>query len=179
LTWPHGDVSVPGVVEQWSALAATPAGGTSTGGAATPAFAILGVTTVVVGGSRTRGRDRRTSGGPGRRSTRGLSLGRRLSTSGNAVECRAEEGASIAMVSSSRRSSFRTTMECEKGHSSLDQGLQVVVAGAEATQEVHHQGTVRHRLAEVAERVRHALHLAAVLPHGEVPLRELVEWLSR
>jgi hypothetical protein len=34
---------------------------------------------------------------------------------------------------------------------------------------------VRHRLAEIAEGVRQALHLAAVLSHGEVPLRELVE----
>jgi hypothetical protein len=30
-------------------------------------------------------------------------------------------------------------------------------------------------LAEVTERVLHALHLAAVLAHGEVPLREQVE----
>jgi hypothetical protein len=34
---------------------------------------------------------------------------------------------------------------------------------------------VGDRLAEVAEGVRHALHLAAVLPHGVIPLRELVE----
>jgi hypothetical protein len=60
-------------------------------------------------------------------------------------------------------------------HGPLDQRLQVAVAGAEATQAVHHQGTVRHRLAEVAEGVRHAFHLAAVLLHREVPLGELVE----
>jgi hypothetical protein len=41
--------------------------------------------------------------------------------------------------------------------------------------EVQHQGTVRHWLAEVAEGVHQGLHVAVVLPHGEVPLRELVE----
>jgi hypothetical protein len=51
----------------------------------------------------------------------------------------------------------------------------VAIAGAEATQKVQHQGPVGDRLAEVAERVCHALHLAAVLVHGEVPLREQVE----
>jgi hypothetical protein len=51
----------------------------------------------------------------------------------------------------------------------------VAVAGAEATHEVQHQGTVRHWLAEVLEGVRQAFHLATVLPNGEVPLRELVE----
>ena len=51
----------------------------------------------------------------------------------------------------------------------------MAIAGAEATQKVQHQGPVGDRLAEVAERVRHALHLAAVLVHGEVPLREQVE----
>jgi hypothetical protein len=51
----------------------------------------------------------------------------------------------------------------------------VAVAGAEATQKVQHQGTIRHWLAEIAEGVRQAFHLAAVLLHGEVPLGELVE----
>jgi hypothetical protein len=51
----------------------------------------------------------------------------------------------------------------------------MAVAGAKATQEVQHQGTVRHRLTEVKEGVCQALHLAAVLPHGEVALGELVE----
>jgi hypothetical protein len=49
------------------------------------------------------------------------------------------------------------------------------VAGAEATQEVQHQGAVCHRLAEITEGVHQALHLAAVLPHVEIPLGELVE----
>jgi hypothetical protein len=51
----------------------------------------------------------------------------------------------------------------------------VAVAGDEATQEVQHHCTVRHWLAEIAEGVCHAVHLAAVLVHGEVPLGELVE----
>ncbi len=51
----------------------------------------------------------------------------------------------------------------------------MAVAGAEATQEVQHQGTIGNWLAEIAERVSQALHLAAVFSHGEVPLREQVE----
>jgi hypothetical protein len=51
----------------------------------------------------------------------------------------------------------------------------VAVAGAEATQEVQHQGTIDDWLAEVVERVCKALHLTAVLSYGEVPLREQVE----
>jgi hypothetical protein len=60
-------------------------------------------------------------------------------------------------------------------HAPLDESLQVAIAGAEATQEVQHQGTIGDRLAEVAERVSQALHLAAVFSHGEVPLSEQVE----
>jgi hypothetical protein len=60
-------------------------------------------------------------------------------------------------------------------HAPLDESLQVTVAGAEATQEVQHQGTIGNWLAEIAERVSEALHLAAVFAHGEVPLREQVE----
>jgi hypothetical protein len=66
-------------------------------------------------------------------------------------------------------------MECGKGNGPLDESLQVAISGAEAMQKVQHQGPVGDRLAEVAERVRHALHLAAVLVHGEVPYREQVE----
>jgi hypothetical protein len=68
-------------------------------------------------------------------------------------------------------------MEGGKGNDPLDESLQVAVAeaGAEATQKVQHQGAVDDRLAEVAEGVCHALHLAAVLPHGEIPMRELME----
>jgi hypothetical protein len=66
-------------------------------------------------------------------------------------------------------------VEGGEGHAPLDEGLQVAVAGAEATQEVQHQGTIGNWLAEIAERVSQALHLAAVFSHGEVPLREQVE----
>ena len=51
----------------------------------------------------------------------------------------------------------------------------MAVARTEATQEVQHQGTVHHWLTEIAEGVRQAFHLAAVLLHGEVPLGELVK----
>jgi hypothetical protein len=66
-------------------------------------------------------------------------------------------------------------MEGGKRHDPLDESLQVAVAGAEAMQKVQHQGTVRHWLTKIVEGVRQALHLAAVLPHREVPLGELVE----
>jgi hypothetical protein len=66
-------------------------------------------------------------------------------------------------------------MECGEGDSPLDESLEVAITRAEATQKVQHQGPISDRLAEVAEGVRHALHLAAVLSHGEVPLREQVE----
>jgi hypothetical protein len=57
----------------------------------------------------------------------------------------------------------------------LDESRQVAIAGVEATQKVQHQGPVGDRLAEVTERVCHAFHLAIVLVHGELPLREQVE----
>jgi hypothetical protein len=66
-------------------------------------------------------------------------------------------------------------MECGKGHGPLDESLQVTVAGDEATQKVQHQGAFGDRFAEVTEGVHHALHLAAILPHRVILLRELVE----
>jgi hypothetical protein len=114
---PHGDGAGPGVVKRRPTLAAIPAGGTSTVGAAAPTSALAVATTSVDGGSRTRGRrcrGRGPSGGPGRRSAGGLSPGRRLCTRGGAVECWGKMGASIVMVSSSR-SSFRTTWKMGKG----------------------------------------------------------------
>jgi hypothetical protein len=66
-------------------------------------------------------------------------------------------------------------VEGGEGYNPLNESLQVAVARTEATQKVQHQGTVGDGLAEVAERVRHALHLAVVFSHGEIPLRELVK----
>src|SRR5687767_1569062 len=66
-------------------------------------------------------------------------------------------------------------MKGGKGHGPLDKSVQVAVARAEATQKVQHQGVVGDWLVEVAEGVHHALHLAAVFPHRETPLKELVE----
>jgi hypothetical protein len=63
-------------------------------------------------------------------------------------------------------------VEGGEGHTPLDESLQVVVVGAEATQKVQHQGTIGDWLAEIVERVSQALHLAAVFSYGEVPLRE-------
>jgi hypothetical protein len=66
-------------------------------------------------------------------------------------------------------------MEGGKGHGPLDESIQVAVATNEAMHKNQHQGTVGDRLAEVMEGVRRALHLAVVLPHREIPLRELVK----
>jgi hypothetical protein len=60
-------------------------------------------------------------------------------------------------------------MEGGKGHDPLDESLQVAVVGVEDTQKVQHQGTIGERLAEVADRVRHALHLATVPPTERSP----------
>jgi hypothetical protein len=100
-----------------------------------------------------QGQCRRTSGGPGRRSARGLSPERRLSASGGAVECRGRGGCLNRHGKLLEEKLIPHNMECGKGHCPLDQSLQVAVAGVEATQEVQHQGTVRHRLAEVVEGV--------------------------
>ena len=75
LARPHGDGPGPGVVEGRPRVAATPAGGTTTRGAAAPTAALAGATTPVGRGSRTRGRrDGRwgAGGSPGRRRTGGL-----------------------------------------------------------------------------------------------------------
>jgi hypothetical protein len=56
LARPHGDGPGPGVVEGRPRVAATPAGGTTTRGFATPTAALVGATTSVGRGSWTRGR---------------------------------------------------------------------------------------------------------------------------
>jgi hypothetical protein len=56
LARPHGDGPGPGVVEGRPRVAATPAGGTTTRGSATPTAGLAGATTSVGRGSRTRGR---------------------------------------------------------------------------------------------------------------------------
>jgi hypothetical protein len=152
----------PGVVEGRSRLAATLDGGTSTGGAATPASALAGATSFVGGGSWTRGRR-----GRGRRRTRGLPPGRRLSAGRSAVECRGRSGCLSHHGELLEEKLVPHDMEGGKGHNPLDESLQVAVAGTEATQKVQHQGTVNHQLAEVAE--GYALHLAAVLPMERSP----------
>jgi hypothetical protein len=60
------------------------------------------------------------------------------------------------------------------GQGPLDESLQVVVAGAEATQKVQHQGTVGDRLTDVAERV--ACPSSGGSTRSRIgPLREQVE----
>jgi hypothetical protein len=156
-------------------VAAAPAGGTSARGTATPTTALARATTAVSGGDVARGRGGGSIGGPGGRSAGGLPPGRRLCASGGAVEGRGRRGSLVRHGELLEEKLIPHRMEGGKGLSPLDESLQVTVAGAEVTQEVQHQGAVRHRLAEITEGVRQALHLAAVLPHVEIPLGELVE----
>jgi hypothetical protein len=100
---------------------------------------------------------------------------RRLTAGRSAVESRGWSGRLIRHGELLEEKLVSHDVEGGEGHTPLDESLQVAVAGAEATQEVQHQGTIGDWLAEVAERVCQALHLAAVLSHGEVPLREQVE----
>jgi hypothetical protein len=101
--------------------------------------------------------------------------GRCLASGRSVVECRGRSRCLNRHGEFLKEKLVLHYMEGGKGHGPLDESLQVAVAGAEATQEVQHQGTVDHRLTEDAEGVRKTLHLAAVLSHEKVPLRELVE----
>jgi hypothetical protein len=159
-------------------VAATLARGTTTRGAATPTAALAGATTSVGHGSRTRSRRNggwRAGRSPGRRRTGGLAPQRRLTTGRSAVESRGWSGRLIRHGELLEEKLVPHGVEGGEGHAPLDESLQVAVAGAEATQEVQHQGTIDDWLAEVVERVCKALHLTAVLSYGEVPLREQVE----
>jgi hypothetical protein len=128
LTRPHGDGAGPGVVKRRPAMAATH-------------VRPCGATTSVGGGSRTRGRKcrgRGPSGGPGRQSAGGLSLGRRLCTSGGAVECWGRSGSLNRHGELLEEKLIPHDMEGGKRHDPLDESLQVAVAGVEATQKVQH-----------------------------------------
>jgi hypothetical protein len=159
-------------------VAAAPAGGTTTRGAATPTATLVGATTSISRGSRTRSRQNggwRAGRSPDRWRTSGLAPRRRLTAGRSAVESQGWSGCLIRHGELLEEKLVPHVVEGGEGHAPLDESLQVAVAGAEATQEVQHQGTIDDWLAEVAERVCKALHLAAVLSHGEVPLREQVE----
>src|SRR6266540_7374738 len=67
---------------------------------------------------------------------------------------------------------FQDLGEGGERHCPRDPSLHVVVPPVEATKEVEDERTIRDRLAEVTEGVRHALHLAAVLGDGKVTLDE-------
>jgi hypothetical protein len=159
-------------------VAATPAGGTTTRGPATPTAALAGAMTSVGRGSRTRSRRDggwRAGRSLGRRRMGGLAPRRRLTAGRSAVESRGWSRRLIRHGELLEEKLIPHGVEGGEGHAPLDESLQVAVAGAEATQEVQHQGTIGNWLTEVAERVSQALHLAAVLSHGDVPLREQVE----
>jgi hypothetical protein len=170
-TWclarPHGDDPSAGVVERWPRLATTPPGGTTMGGPTTAAAALAGVTTAVRGGRLTRSRG--DGGSLERRRTGGLAPGRRLTAGRSAVERWGRSRGLRRHGELLEEKLIPHGMECGKWDSPLDESLQVAITRAEATQKVQHQGPVSDRLAEVAEGVRHALHLVAVLSHGEVP----------
>jgi hypothetical protein len=101
--------------------------------------------------------------------------GRRQGAGGGAVEGRGRRVSLVRHGELLEEKLILHRMEGGERYDPLDESLQVTVAGAEATQEVQHQGAVRHWLVEITEGVRQALHLGAVLPHVEIPLGELVE----
>jgi hypothetical protein len=82
---------------------------------------------------------------------RGMSPGRRLIARRGAVECRGQSGSLNRHGELLEKKLVPHVMEGGKGHDPLDQNLKVPVVGAEAMQEVQHQGAVSHRLTEVAE----------------------------
>jgi hypothetical protein len=106
---------------------------------------------------------------------RGLPPGGRLTAGRSAVEGWGRSGCLSHHGELLEDKLVPHNMKGGKGHDPLDKSLQVAVARAEATQKVQHRGMVGDRLVEVAEGVHHALHLAAVFPHKEIPLKELVE----
>jgi hypothetical protein len=75
---------------------------------------------------------------------RGLPLWRRLSAKGGAVESRCWGGSFEGHGELLKEKLISHDMEGGERHDPLDQSFQVAVAGAKATQEVQHQGTVRH-----------------------------------
>jgi hypothetical protein len=140
--------------------------------AVTLAVTLAGATTSVGGGSRTRSRrdHGRTAGrGLGRRRTRGLPHGGRLTAGRSTIEGRSRSGCLSHHGELLEEKLVPHDIEGGKGHGPLDESLQVAIAEAEATHKVQHQGTVGDRLAEVAKGVRHALHLVAVLPTERSP----------
>jgi hypothetical protein len=102
-------------------------------------------------------------------STLPITLRRRLSTGRRAIEGRDGSGCLSLHGEILKEKLVEDGVEGGEGHNPLDESHQVVVVGVEAMQKVQHQGTVGDGLAEAAERVCHALHLVAVLAHGEVP----------
>jgi hypothetical protein len=180
LTRPHGDGVGPGVVDRRATGAATPAGETATRGVAAPTSALAGrrPPLVVECGRGARGGAVGAEHGPWS-TARGMAAPppprRCLGARGGAVEGRCLGGSLEGHGELLKEKLTSHGMEGGERHGPLDQSLQVAITGAEATQEVQHQGTVCHWLTEIAEGVHQTFHLAVVLLHGEVPLGELVE----
>ena len=102
--------------------------------------------------------NRRTSGGPGRRGARGLSHGGRLSASGSAIEDRGQRGCLNCHGELLKEKLISHDMECGKWH------------GGGSTSRYGPPSASRGHGGSPP-----GLHLAIVLPHGGVPLREPVE----
>jgi hypothetical protein len=135
LARPHGDGPGPGVVELRPCLAATPAGRTTLGGAATPTATLSG-TTSIGGGGRMRGcRDGGGSAGRSlsRRRVRCLALRRCMATGRRTVEGRGGSGCLSIHGKLLKEKLVAHDMEGGEGHSPLDESLQVALAGVEAT----------------------------------------------
>jgi hypothetical protein len=98
-----------------------------------------------------------------------MAPGGRRTTRRSVIECRGRSGCLKRHGELLEEKLILHGIEGGKRHGPLDESLQVAVPGAEATKKVQHQGAVGDRLAGITERVRHALHLAAVVVHGEFP----------
>jgi hypothetical protein len=99
----------------------------------------------------------------------------RWTTRRGVVECRGGSGCLKLHGEFLEEKLVSHGVEGGKRHDPLDGGLQVAVSGAKATEQVQHPGAVDDRFAEITERVRHALVLAAVVIQREFPLREQVK----
>jgi hypothetical protein len=95
---------------------------------------------------------------------------RRLTTGRRAVEGLGGSGCLSLHVELLDEKLVADDMEGGEGHGPLDESLQVAVEGAEARR--WFKAKVRSTTGSLrSRRVHHALHLAVVLAHGEVPLR--------
>jgi hypothetical protein len=148
----HGDGPGPGVVERRPCRAVAAIRGPTSGGPIAPAAVLVGMATPVGDGSQTRrprgGDGWRASRSPCLRRTRGLARRERLTTGGRTVEGRGGDGCLGLQGELFEEKLIAYGVERGDEYVPLDESLQLVVAGAKATQKVQHRGAVGDGLAE-------------------------------